>query len=339
VRLPVSLPLLAAICCLALSGIVVRAARADELPNYHPRTSVTGTIRVWGSPDDGWLIEEMEAGFRRYQPGIRFKNALHGPESTFASVYMDVADVAFMAREIRVPLETMAFEWVHHYPPFEVQIANAGLGVAHRAARPAVALAFFVNRANPLSCLTLRQLDDIFAADHRRGGANIRRWGALGLGGTWARRPIHVYGPAPSNISSVYVRRAVLADSRKWNPRYRIIAGGWSEALETVARDPDGITFGPLLPGNAGVKALRLAAHRHSRCRALTARTVEARTYPLVRSVDVALDRPPGAPLAPKVREFLRFILSRQGQRIVVSDGAYLPLSARTLRQQRERLR
>ena len=338
-RWPVLVPMLASICCLALSGALAHAARAGDLPHYHPQTAVSGAIRVWGSPADGWLIEELEAGFRRYQPGIRFKDTLHGPESTFASVYMDVADVAFMAREIRVPLETMAFEWVHHYPPFEVEIANAGLGAAHRTARPAVDLAFFVNRANPLSCLTLRQLDDIFAADHRRGGANIRRWGPLRAGGAWARQPIHVYGPAPDDISAVYVRRSVLAGSRKWNPRYRIIAGGWSEALETVARDPDGITFAPPLPGNVGVKALRLAAHRHGTCRALTARTAEARTYPLVRTVDVALDRAPGTPLAPKVKEFLRFILSSQGQRIVVSDGAYLPLGARTLREQRERLR
>jgi phosphate transport system substrate-binding protein len=328
----------AAICCLAVAAGAICAAGPRDLPAYRPRARVSGTIRVWGSPDDGWLIEELQAGFRRYEPGVRFQDTLHGPESTFAGVYMDVADIAFMAREIRVPLETMAFEWVHHYPPFEVEIANAGLGAEHRG-RPAVDLAFFVNKTNPLACLTLRQLDDIYGADPLRGGAAIRRWGQLRLAGAWKRRPIHVYGLAPDNISSVYVRRSVLGGSRKWNPGYRIIAGGWSEVLETLARDPDGIAFAPPLPGNAGVKALRLAAGRQSPCYALTARTAEAGTYPLVRAVDVALDRPPGAPIAPKVKEFLRFILSRQGQRIVVRDGAYLPLRAATLRAQLERLR
>jgi phosphate transport system substrate-binding protein len=331
--------ILASICCLAVSAAAIHAACAEDLPAYRPRARVSGTIRVWGSPDDGWLIEELGAGFRKYQPGVRFEDTLHGSESTFAAVYMDVADVAFMAREIRVPLETMGFEWVHHYPPFEVEIANAGLGVDHGADRPAVDLAFFVNRANPLSCLTLQQLDDIFAADYRRGGTNIRSWGRLRLAGAWARRPIHPYGLAPDNISSVYVRRAVLAGSRKWNPQYRTVAGGWSEVLESVARDPDGIAFAPPLPGNAGVKALRLAVSQRSPCYALTAQTAEARTYPLVRTIDVALDRAPGAPLKPRVKEFLRFILSREGQRIVVSDGAYLPLGAATLHEQRQRLR
>src|SRR5512146_90063 len=326
------------IACLAISLGFSRPGHADDLPGYRPQTRVSGTIRVWGSPDDGWLIEELEAGFRNYQPDVRFEQSLHGPESTFASVYMDVADVAFMAREIRVPLETMAFEWVHHYPPFEVQIANAGLGAENGTVRPDVELAFLVNKANPLSCVTLRQLDDIFASDHRRGGDNIRRWGGLRLGGRWANRPIHVYGPTPHDISSVFIRRSVLDDSRKWNSDYRVVAGGWSELLETLARDPEGITFAPPVPGNEGVKALRLAASSHSPCYALTPHTAEAGTYPLTRAVEVALDRAPGTAIAPRVREFLRFILSRQGQRMLVSDGAYLPLSAAALQQQMRRL-
>jgi phosphate transport system substrate-binding protein len=251
---------------------------------------------------------------------------------------MDVADVAFMAREIRVPLETMGFEWVHHYPPFEVTIANAGLGADHNASRLATNLAFFVNRTNPLSCVTLLQLDDIFAADHRRGGDNVRRWGGLGIAGDWARRKIHVYGPVPDSISAVFIRRSVLGGSRKWNPDYRIVAGGWSEVLESLARDPDGIAFAPPQPGNLGTRALRLAVSRQSPCYPLTAQTAEARTYPLLRTVDVALDRAPGASLEPRVKEFLRFILSSEGQRIVVSDGAYLPLSPVSAREQLERL-
>lgn len=330
--------ILALIGALALPLGVASPAYAGDLPAYRPQAQASGTLRVWGSPDDGWLIEELAAGFRKYQPGVRFYTTLHGPESTFAAVYMDVADIVFMAREIRVPLETMGFEWVHHYPPFELQIANAGLGADHGANRPGVGLAFFVNKANPLSCVTLQQLDGIFAADHRRGGGNIRRWGGLRLAGAWADRSIHVYGPAPDSTSAVFVRQSVLEDGRKWNPDYRVVPGEWSEILETLARDPDGISFAPPLPGNQGVKALRVAASSRGPCYALNAHTVEARTYPLIRTIDVALDRVPGKPIEPGVKEFLRFILSREGQRIIVSDGAYLPLGATSLQQQLRRL-
>jgi len=330
--------ILTAICCLVVSVGPIGAACADDLPAYRPLAQVSGTIRVWGSPDDGWLIEELEAGFRKYQPAVRFRDTLHGPESTFAAAYMDVADVAFMAREVRVPLETMGFEWVHHYPPFEVEFANAGLGADHGMDRLAVDLAFFVNKTNPLSCLTLRQVDDILVADHRRGGADIRRWGELGLTGAWAGREIHVYGPAPNSIAAEYVRRSALAGSRKWNSDYRTVAGGWSEVLENVARDPDGIAFAPPVPGNLGTKALRLAASEQGPCSELSAQTAEAGTYPLLRTVAVVLDRRPGTAIEPRVKEFLRFVLSRDGQRIVVSDGAYLPLSAAGVRKQLERL-
>ncbi len=87
-----------------------------------------------------------------------------------------------------------------------------------------------------------------------------------------------------------------------------------------------------------GTKQLRLAASDNGPCYALTAQSAEAHTYPLLRTVDVALDRAPGRPMQPRVKEFLRFILSSEGQRIVVRDGAYLPLSAASLQEELERL-
>lgn len=263
---------------------------------------------------------------------------LHGPESTLAGVYMDVADLAFMAREIRVPLETMAFEWLHHYRPFMVQIANAGLGGGGGRTRPGVNLAFFVSRANPLSCLTLRQLDDVFSADHRRGGRAARKWGALGLHGRWAGRPIHVYGPPLSDIASVFIRHALLAGSYKWNPDYRQVRGGWRALLGTLARDPLGIAFAPPLPGDPALKPLSVAATGAGPCVPLNGHTARTRAYPLSRSIDVALDRKPGTPIRPPVMEFLRFILSRQGQNIIARNGSYLPLSVSTLGRQLRRL-
>src|SRR5579862_3731320 len=103
--------ILASVCGLAVSLGMARASRAEDLPTYRPQAQVSGMVRIWGSLDDGWLIEELEAGFHKHQPAVRFQNTLHGPESVFAAVYMDVADLGFMAREIRVPLERMGFEW------------------------------------------------------------------------------------------------------------------------------------------------------------------------------------------------------------------------------------
>ncbi len=315
----------------ALAAAPVAAAPA-------PTASTASPIRVWASPADGALIDALEAGYRQVNPAARFATTLHGPESTLASVNMDVADVAFMAREIRVPLETMAFEWEHHYAPFEIQIANAGLGARRGPDRPGVNLAFFVNRHNPLACVTLRQADDIFGADHRRGGANIRTWGGLALTGTWAARPVRVYGPPLDRFSAVFIRSRVLDGSRKWNAAYHAVPGGWRAVLRAVAHDPDGITYAPPVPGHAGVKALRLAADGGGACVTLDARTAVARSYPLARAIDVVLDRHPGAAVPPAVDRFLRYVLSDAGQQVIAADGTYLPLRAADARAQARRL-
>jgi phosphate transport system substrate-binding protein len=307
---------------------------AGELASYRAEREVSGTIRVWGSPADRWLIEHLEAGFEKFQPGINFSDNFHGPESTFAGVYTGAADLAFMAREMRLPMETMAFEWVHHYKAFEVEIANAGLG----AARPAANLAVFVHRDNPLNRLTLHQLDGIFGAESRTGRLDLRKWGDVSAGEGWTDRPIHVYGPALDSIPALYVRSSVLGGSRKWNPDYREVTSGWSELLALLARDPVGIAFAPAAPGNPGVKQIELSADENGPFYALTAETVAARTYPLARLVTVALDREPGKPIDPKVREFLRYILSSEGQELIARDQAYIPLSTESARRQLERL-
>ena len=307
---------------------------ADELAAYRAAQPASGTIRVWASAADGWLVEHLEAGFRKAQPGVTFLDTFHGPESTFAGVYTGVADVAFMAREMRVPLESMAFEWVHHYKAFEVEIANAALGTE----RLGVNLAVFVHGSNPLTRLTLKQLEGILGAEHLGGGTNIRKWGELFDGDGWPDRPIHVYGPALDSVAALFIRSAVLHDSRKWNPRYREVTTGWSEVLASLARDPAGIAYAPVLPGHEGAKPLALAADDGGPFYALSAQTVAARTYPLTRVITIALDREPGKPIAATIREFVRYVLSREGQEAVASDGAYIPLSAQSAQRQLQRL-
>ncbi len=321
---------------LGVTVLGVAAARAAVPATATPAAAAPapGTIRIWASPADGPLIAALEAGYRHSHPTARFATTLYGPESTLASVNMDVADVAFMAREIRVPLETMAFEWEHHYAPFEIEIANAGLGALHGPSRPGVNLAFIVNRRNPLACITLREADDVFAADHRRGGANIRSWGGFGLTGAWGSRPIHVYGPPVDDVAALFIRARVLAGSRKWNAVYQVVPGGWRAVRRAVAVDPGGIAYAPPVPRDAGIKALRLAADVDGVCEALDARTAVARSYPLARAIRVVLDRRPGTAIPAAVDAFLRYVLSPEGQRVIGADGAYLPLRTADAREQ-----
>jgi phosphate transport system substrate-binding protein len=310
-----------------------QVAAGHALPAYRPQTAVQGTFRIWGSPADAALIGDLTRGFERFHPALRMSATLYGPESTMAGLYNGVADLAFMAREMRLPVESMAFEWVYQYKPFEVEIANAGLAPQRAAAN----LAVFVRKDNPLSQISLVQLEAILGSEHLRGPKNVRTWNELGLGPDWADKPIHVYGPRLDSPDALYVRRAVLADSHKWNPAYRELASH-HETFAALARDPLGIAYAPLDGGYTEAKALALGERDSGPFYALTAQTIAARTYPLTRVVKVVLNRIPDKPVEPNAKEFLRYLLSRDGQDAIARDGAHIPLSADDARRQLQRL-
>jgi phosphate transport system substrate-binding protein len=214
-----------------------------------------------------------------------------------------------------------------------IEVANAGLMSNALATNFAV----FVHRDNPLVGLTVAQLDGIFGAEHKRGPANLRTWGDLGLTGEWRDRSIHVFSPAVTGISALFFRKAVLDNSFKWNASLREFPTE-AEALAALARDPVGITYAPLSEANYAVKALPLAATSAGPFVALNAESAADRSYPLSRAVIVALDRAPGKPVDPRIREFLRFVLSAEGQDAVARDGTYIPLLAKSAQQQLKRL-
>lgn len=330
-------PAIAALLCVLLVAFVActtpRGTDAS-LPAFVATAGGSGEIKVWGSPADGKLLEDWEAGFRKFHPDARIMTTLHGPDSTMAGIYTGVSDIAFMAREIRQPVEQMAFAWVHHYPPFSVEVANGGL----TADRPSENLAFVVHQDNPLAQLSLSQIDAVFGAEHLRGQENIRHWGGLGLEEAWTDRPIHVYGPVVDSASALFIRNVVLKGSAKWNRDYREEGEDGVEVVAKLAEDPDGIGFVPYRAVNDRVKVLALAAEEKGPFVPLTAETVAVRTYPLARTVTMVIRRPPQQPIEPKIKEFLRYVLSREGQAAVARDGAYGPLGAASLRAQIEKL-
>ena len=86
------------------------------------------------------------------------------------------------------------------------------------------------------------------------------------------------------------------------------------------------------------MRALPLARREGEPYYAPTRANLIAQTNPLVRIIPAFIDVPPGRLVDPKVREFLRYILSREGQQALVHDSDYLPLSADAIRRQLEKL-
>ena len=322
--------------------------RLDSLPAYHPQQSVSGVIRIWGHGNRkhdfvGGLVKTWEEGFRKYQPGITFDTELRGDASAIGGLYTRAADIALMGREIS-PIEADGYEQGLGYKPFSVSVATGSLDKLHHD----FAVVIFVHRDNPLSKLTLAQLDAVFGADHRRGPKNIRRWRDLGLNGEWTNQPINLYGYGIGTDLAQYFEQAVLADSRKWNchlrefPARRNPGGSTVDAgqdiIDALAKDRCGMAFASLADKNSQVKAVPLALTESGPFYQATTEAVIDRQYPFVRTPYMFINRIPGQAIDPRIREYLRYVLSREGQEVVTRDGGYLPLNSEVLQQQREKL-
>lgn|GEM_PF-311914 len=304
-----------------------------ERGRYRPAHQVDATLRIWGSPEDRALLDALQSGFLRFHPDARFDNRLHGPESAFSGVYTGAADVALLSRELREPLERMAYEWVRLGKPFLVEVANAGLSND----RLGTQLAVVVHADNPLRSMTLAQLDAVLGTERRRGGGHIGRWRDLEPGSPGPEAPIQIYGPRIDSIPAQFVRRTVMRDSRKWTPAYREMEVDWAGIVDAVASDIGGLGYVPVSHVDARVRMVALA-DGSGEAVLPTASNVVAGRYPLRRTIPMAVARTQAEPMPAHAAEFLRFVLSREGQAIIEAEGTYLPLSARESAEQSGRI-
>jgi phosphate transport system substrate-binding protein len=332
----------------ALPVFSLAAFSEPQLPRYAPHGTVAGTIRILGHGAAGKdfieaLVKSWEAGFHQYQPNVQFDNKLYGTASAIGALYAGVGDLAILGREIW-PSEISAFREVLKYPPLEVDAVTGSFDVRNKD----FALAIYVHKDNPLTNLTLAQVDAIFGCQHLRGSKNIRKWDELGLKGEWTGKPIGVYGIGINRGFAYFFEQTVFIGSSKWNPEMqefgdeklpdgKLIDAG-KQVLDALAKDRYGIAYSAVRYANPQVKAVALAAQNRGPYVPVTRQTVMDRSYPLTRVIPIFLNRTPGHPVDPKVKEFLRYILSRQGQAVAAEDGGYLPLTAEVVSEQLKKL-
>jgi len=319
------------------------------LPAYQPKQQVRGTVRLWGhgSPTNdfmGRLVARWVKDFGRYQPGIAFDFRMYGTASAIGALYAGAGDLALMGEEI-FPAEEAAYEKAMGHPPASVEIATGSLAVRNFD----FAQMFFVHRDNPLRTLSLAQLDAIFGTERRRGAPEaIRTWGQLGLTGAWAGQPIHLYAWSFDNDFWIYLGNALLGGSHRLNPAIReyahihrpdgTIYDAGQQILEALAKDPYGLALSNVRYLNPEVAPLALSERAGEPGIAATPANLISRRYPLTRIIPAVYNQAPGQPPDPAVKEFLRYILSRDGQREIAEDGEYLPLDPAAVPAQLARL-
>lgn len=352
------------ICLAALLAVLAGSApaRADERTQAPASPGaggeLKGVIRVYGFGMGG-VVETWEQGFRALHPDVAFENTLPTSDAAIPGLATHIADLGVDGGEPSLT-EALVFYETHGRHPSSIVVASGAYDVEGRSNGPVV----FVNSANPLSQLTLDQLDGIFGSE-RTGGLrgfvwtpleargpdkNIRTWGQLGLKGKWADKPIQTYGHAASGTARFFQLK-VLGNSDKWNPNYRGYVETGSKQIapedkaqrlgaramlaDELAHDPYGVAWSIMsqAKGIKGIKAIALAPRGGGAAVAPTGESFQDRSYPLVRSIYIYFDRAPGAPLDPKLDAFLHYVLSPDAQAMVAAGG-YLPLPEATVREQ-----
>lgn len=316
-----------------------------SLPPYRPQRQVSGTVTSWGHGFLKVMMRYWEQDFHRFQPNVRFDDDLASSATAIAGLYTGRANLGVLAREI-VPMEAAAYRKMAGQKLFPVTVLTG----AYADPDKIMALGVFVNRSNPLARLDFQQLDAIFGAQHLAGAPqNLRTWGQLGLGGAWAHRPIHPYsGPASDEAPWFYFSQTVMHGSVLWNCDLQQLEAatggngqsvdGYQRAVDAIAADPDGIALTSAGYHNPGVKLLAIAIRPGGPYVEPTLANVAARTYPLSRAVSFYINDGPKIPPDPAVIEFLRYVLSREGQEQVLREGAFLPLTPSIAAAQRRKL-
>jgi len=327
----------------AFAFIGIRAGKANSPTPYQPGQTIDGVIRIWGDDKMDAVMKRWQTGFQKLHPNVRFETKLLGTGTGMAGLYSGVADIALLGRDATAS-EVMAFEWVFKYKPTGVEVATGSLDVPGKT----FAIGIFVNKENPVSKVTLTQLDAIFGSEHRRGARNIRTWGDLGLTGDWQDKPINVYGFDTETNTGSFFKGAVFNGSDKWNCDLREFADSkkpntssvdsGQRILDALARDRYGIAYANLRYVNRQVKAVAISATDDGPFYEATKENLIQRKYPLTRAVSIYVNRAPGQSVDPKVKQFLRYILSQEGQRELAKDRDFLQLSDATVSAQRSKL-
>jgi len=320
--------LLHAALALLLAFPAAAVTQNPELRDYTASRQVGGTIRICGSPQMQELLNIYEDGFGKVQPLVHFDNQLTSTLTAVEGVYTGRADIGLLGREIW-PKETQAFEFRTGHAPTVIDVATGSYDVP----KATFALMVLVPKSNPIAAISIRQLERVFASSDRP----IRTWGELGLSRKWAKRPIHLYGFTTDNDKSQIFSQLVFAPKEPWSPILKSFSNApglsgtdaGAQIVQAIASDPDAIGISNIHYATPTVKALAISTQDHPAPIPPTRENVASRIYPLTRAVYMILDVDPEHPTNTALIEFLRYVLSRQGQEDVNREGNYLPLPAR----------
>jgi phosphate transport system substrate-binding protein len=314
-----TLTIAAGIAAMAASVTALQVIKVDAgIPAYQKTSGVSGGLSSIGSDTMNNLMTLWAETFRKFYPNVKIQVEGKGSSTAPPALISGTAQFGPMSRPMR-STEIDQFRQKHGYPPTEIRTSYD-------------ALAVYVHRDNPIKQLSLAQVEAIFGKSRRRGyKQNVTTWGQLGLTGDWANRPIGLYGRNSASGTYGFFKEHVLQngdykDTVKEQP-------GSASVVQGITEDRFGIGYSGSGYRTSGVRAVPLAEKDAGPYFEGTYEEVTSGKYPLSRFLYIYVNKNPSKPLDPLQLEFLKLILSKEGQEVVVKDG-YMPLTAAQVKEE-----
>lgn len=291
--------------------------------NYAKVSGVSGNLNSIGSDTLNNLMTLWAEGFRKQYPNVKIQIEGKGSSTAPPALIEGTAQLGPMSRKMKGK-EIDAFESKFGYKPTAFPVAID-------------ALAVYVNKDNPIQGMTIEQVDAVFSKTRQHGyKENLTSWGQLGLTGMFADMPISIYGRNSASGTYGFFKEVVLEngdykDEVKEQP-------GSASVVQGVTEDQAGIGYSGIGYRTSSVHALPLSMKAGQPLVEPTYENATKGEYPLSRYLFVYVNKAPNQPLSPIVREFLKYVYSREGQKVVIKDG-YFPISEKIIGKQSEHLK
>ena len=297
---------------LAASVATTTTYAVDDLPTYQKVSGVSGNLSSVGSDTLANLMTLWAEEFKRAYPNVNIQIQAAGSSTAPPALSEGTSNIGPMSRKMKSK-EIAMFESKHGYKPTAVGVAID-------------ALAVYVNKDNPINGLSIPQVDAIFSSTRKCGAKeDIATWGQAGATGSLADKSIQIYGRnSVSGTYGFYKKKALCKGDYKSSVNEQ---PGSASVVQSVSASLNGIGYSGIGYKTAGVKALAVSKKAGGKMVLPTNENALNGTYPLARVLYVYVNKAPNKPIEPVMGEFLKLVLSKQGQEAVVKDG-YVPVPA-----------
>lgn len=289
-------------------------AKVDEnLATYTKASGVSGNLSSVGSDTLANLMTLWAEDFKRNYPNVNVQIQAAGSSTAPPALTEGTSNVGPMSRKMK-DKEIEAFEKKFGYKPTAIPVAID-------------ALAVFVNKDNPIEGLTIPQVDAIFSVTRKCGfEGDIAKWSDLGISGSLASSGVQLFGRnSVSGTYGYFKKKALCKGDYKSNVNEQ---PGSASVVQGVSESINGIGYSGIGYKTASVRAIPLAKKPGQPFVDATPENAVTGKYPLSRFLYVYINKAPNKPLSPLEGEFIKSVLSKQGQEVVVKDG-YVPLPAK----------